>query len=161
MTYNGLVIWKMRRFNPYQQNYNAPMFNQNYQIMNYNYPQYSRSPFDIPKLRSPVGSSKRLNLFSGAKKLNLTGLIDTSSKAINTFNQMIPIYQEIKPVFTNTRSALSTLKRAFIKPKKDNKKQTKPIEPEVLDKAVVNLKANKQNYKEEIKPDNEPHKPYF
>ena len=32
---------------------------------------------------------------------------------------------------------------------------------EVLDKAVVNLKANKQKYKEEIKPDNEPHKPYF
>ena len=43
----------------------------------------------------------------------------------------------------------------------DNKKQTKPIEPEVLDKAVVNLKSNKQKYKEEIKPDNEPHKPYF
>ena len=32
--------------------------------------------------------------------------------------------------------------------------------PEVLDKAVVNLKANKQKYKEEIKPDNEPHKFY-
>lgn len=130
-------------------------------------PDYNRAPFDVPKMRSPLGSVKKAGLLGAAKKMNLSSMINTTSKTINTFNQMVPLYREIKPVFENGKVLMDTFKRAFVK-KKDkpnsSKRSNEVVEPEILNEASVKVKTKEktESVKEEtIKVDDGPHKPFF
>lgn len=119
-----------------------------------------RSPFEIPKLKSPIGSVRKAGLLGKVSKLNLQGFIDTSSKAVSTFSQMIPIYREIKPVFSGTKTLAGTFRRAFVKPKAAVRTENPVVEPEVLDGAAV--KAKKAPPPEPpLTADEGPHRPFF
>lgn len=128
---------------------------------------YRRAPFDVPKMRSPLGSAKKAGLLGAAKKMNLSSMINTTSKTINTFNQMVPLYREIKPVFENGKVLVDTFKRAFIKKKTKTNPTNKPnevVEPEILNEASVKVKTKEKKETEQeetIKVDDGPHKPFF
>ena len=51
-----------------------------------------------------------------ASGMNFNSLIQSAQKGINTINQIIPLYKQVKPIYTQARSSLQGLKK-YIVPK--------------------------------------------
>lgn len=116
------------------------------------------TPFKTPKVKSATRLFAKKNL-GAVKKYSLSSILNTSTKAINTFNSFIPIYHEMKPLVENTKGITKTLKSAFIK-KKDQKVSTTKKDREVVEPEIVEAK---KPVEEEIEYKNQknPANPFF
>ncbi len=50
---------------------------------------------------------------------NMGSLIQSAQKGINTINQIIPLYKQVKPIYTQAKSSLQGLKK-YITPKRSS-----------------------------------------
>ena len=50
-------------------------------------------------------------------------LIQSAQKGINTINQIIPLYKQVKPIYTQAKSSLQGLKK-YITPKRTTTRNT-------------------------------------
>ena len=121
--------------------------------------QRSISPF--PLAGSTFARSNALSSLAASKtsKLSLTSLISGAQKTIGTVNQIIPLYNQVKPMFQNSKALINTLKEIKFLPKKRNTQHTqKTFTPN----KQPEIKKEEKPVTKEIHPQkNEPSKPYF
>lgn len=128
----------------------------------------SISPFPTAG-SSAINSISQANraggLFSrlGSTKMTLSGILSGAQKTIGTVNQIVPLYNQVKPMLQNSKILLNVAKGL----KGDNKTKSKRFFRN------NNLNKNKQNtitvehqptqkqYKKEDSKPNEPSKPFF
>lgn len=115
-------------------------------------------PFSTPKAIANVATKT-------SKSFSLSSILSGAQKGINTLNQIIPLYNQVKPLVQNGKQMLNIFKNV----KKTN------FEPEGLNNEnIVNKEEIKQEeikdniVKEEVKEDNNiifnkssPSKPFF
>lgn len=71
----------------------------------------SSLPFSVPSTINTMSNiSNTSKLLKGTSKLSFTGILDNASKTINTINQIVPLYQQIRPMFNNAKTALNIFK---------------------------------------------------
>lgn len=70
----------------------------------------NRFPFGVPNISNGLGSTLGTAKLGAASKFSLTGILDNASKTINTINQIVPLYQQVKPIFSNAKTALNIFK---------------------------------------------------
>lgn len=118
------------------------------------------APFKTPTLKSSARLASKAGL-GAVRKFNISSLLDTSQKAINTFNSFVPVYHELRPLVENTKGITKTLKQAFLK-KKDGKeaKAAKTKSSEVVTPEIVEPPAPPPPAPE-LKEEKEPNRPYF
>ncbi len=116
-------------------------------------------PFQTPKVKTAQRLLTKSNLTT-LKKFSLNSFLDTSTKAINTFNSFVPLYHEVKPLIQNTKDIAGTLKKVFVKTKSADVEEVKKktvIEPEIVEDKPI-----KRTYSEEINVEQKgPNKPFF
>ena len=68
-------------------------------------------PFNVPNM------ANNLNTFSNVSKITKTlpkfsfsGILDNASRTVNTINQIIPLYNQVKPMVSNAKTALNIFK---------------------------------------------------
>ena len=61
-------------------------------------------PFQTPKVKTAQRLLTKSNLTT-LKKFSLNSFLDTSTKAINTFNSFVPLYHEVKPLIQIGRAS--------------------------------------------------------
>lgn len=110
-------------------------------------------PFSTPKAIANVATKT-------SKSFSLSSILSGAQKGINTLNQIIPLYNQVKPLVQNGKQMLNIFKNV----KKTN------FEPEGLNNEdIANKEEIKDNIvKEEVKEDNNiifnkssPSKPFF
>lgn len=117
----------------------------------------------IPPISIPKSSMVRKSFLPTLSKgMSFNKLLKTTEQGINTFNQIIPIYQQIKPLVSNTKDATKILKRAFIKPKAKTvtaKATYTKVKPNITKEETLNKKETAIT--EPIKEQNHPSAPFF
>ncbi len=141
-----------RAINPYTPPLNQPIYPQ---VM----PNYRgiQNPFNIPRGNPFSPTAKIAAAATKANKLDLNKIITSTQKGINTINQIIPIYQQVKPIVENTKDFTKVIKRAFV----HKKHETKIVEPkEKIEPEIVNPRQEKAA---DPFPNDEksPNKPFF
>ena len=112
-------------------------------------------------------STRTGGIFSrlGTSKMTLSGILNGAQKTIGTVNQIVPLYNQVKPMFQNSKILLNVAKglkgdgntnsRGLLRNKRTNrhmyKQTTITVDPEP---------PQKEHKKENPKP-NEPSKPFF
>lgn len=122
------------------------------------------NPFNMANGGSPfatAGSSFAFQnaskgLFSrlGSSKVTLSGLLNGAQKTIGTVNQIVPIYNQIKPMIQNSKVILNVAKGLRIKPR-NTRQNTSKVTP----KNIVDVKVKKKEEKESN--GSSPSKPFF
>lgn len=118
-------------------------------------------PFSVPSVANNVAQySTTSNLLKGASKLSFTNILDNASKTINTINQIVPLYNQVKPMISNAKTALNIFKnvnKINNEPLNQNqnkdieiKEQPKPTTPPIKEEKQLII-LNKTN----------PNKPFF
>lgn len=149
--------------NPNNNIYNASM-NNGYRSSNTGYNQQfynwgrTAMPFSTP--RGNFTQNQRNNgtnfIKTTGKSLTLSRFLDSTQNVISTVNQAIPIYQQVKPMFANSKLLTSALKKVF--PMREEKQnvthttKTKPVEP-----VIINSEKKSNLFKEQ----RDPNKPLF
>ena len=117
-------------------------------------------PFSVPSLANNVTNySTASSLLKGASKFSFTGILDNASKTINTINQIVPLYNQVKPMISNAKTALNIFKNV-------NKINNEPINTSIntnIDKNIE-LAPKKEESKEPqtiILNKTNPNKPFF
>ena len=142
----------MNNFNPY---------------FNYTNMTRSISPF------APAGSSimqgitqtaRNGSLFSkiGGSKITLSGILNGAQKTIGTVNQIVPIYNQIKPMFQNSKILLSVAKGL----KGDGNsnglfRQRKRNPPQFHKQNTIDITEAEKPKKTEKEKNDTPSKPFF
>lgn len=67
------------------------------------------------------------NSLGGLRSLSFGKVLTGISKTINIANQVIPLYQQVKPMISNAKGALSILKTMNTPVKKTDTKENKEI----------------------------------
>lgn len=67
------------------------------------------------------------NSLGGLRSLSFGKVLTGISKTINIANQVIPLYQQVKPMISNAKGALSILKTMNAPVKKTDTKENKEI----------------------------------
>lgn len=97
-------------------------------------------------------------------KISLSGILNGAQKTIGTVNQIVPLYNQIKPMFQNSKVLLSivkglkgngnTIDRKQFKTRRNNQMYNQDI-------ININTKPKKQETKKEEVKENTPSKPFF
>lgn len=66
-----------------------------------------------------------INKLEFLKKLNINNILDGTQKTLNIVNQAIPIFYQIKPLITNTKTLLNLTKIINEPEKKEEEKEIK------------------------------------
>lgn len=110
-------------------------------------------------------ATKTGGLFSrlGGSKLTLSGILNGAQKTIGTVNQIVPLYNQVKPMFQNSKILLNVAKglkgnntssRGSFRNKRRNYHYENPID--------IKQEQFKEEIKKEEKPNsNSPSKPFF
>ena len=122
------------------------------------------NPFNLANGGSPfatAGSSFAFQnaskgLFSrlGSSKVTLSGLLNGAQKTIGTVNQIVPLYNQIKPMIQNSKVILNVAKGLRIKPR-NTRQNTSKVTP----KNIVEVKVEKKE--EKASNGSSPSKPFF
>ena len=142
----------MHRTYNYYQYRNFGLNNQYYRSPFSNGTQFRNIPLSIPKGSFFRNASPLLG--QGLTKGTFSRFISGTENIISTINQMIPLYQQIKPMFSSS----SVLKGAFSKMFK-RQTQTKTTREIYEDVEVVNPKKSTKNTIDEEQFS--PNKPFF
>ena len=110
-----------------------------------------------------TGSSIATNAFRNrlisrgiGNKITLSGILNGAQKTIGTVNQIVPLYNQVKPMIENSKTVFNVFKGLKIKePLTRNKRNTAP-QSKQINPATHQQKENKINT-----PQNEPAKPFF
>ena len=99
----------------------------------------------------------------GGSKLTLSGILNGAQKTIGTVNQIVPLYNQVKPMFQNSKILLNVAKglkgdntssRGLFRSKRRNYRYENPID--------IKQEPIKEEIKKEEKPNyNSPSKPFF
>lgn len=99
----------------------------------------------------------------GGSKITLSGILNGAQKTIGTVNQIVPLYNQVKPMFQNSKILLNVAKglkgdntssRGLFRNKKRNYNYQETIN--------INQEPTKKEIKKEEKPTGaSPSKPYF
>ena len=103
-------------------------------------------------------------LFSriGGSKMTLSGILSGAQKTIGTVNQIVPLYNQVKPMFQNSKILLNVAKG--LKGDNSSRGNFKNKRRNYNSQNVVNIKQEpiKEEIKQEEKPSGiSPSKPYF
>ena len=79
----------------------------------------------------------------GSSKLTLSGILNGAQKTIGTVNQIVPLYNQIKPIVQNSKTILNVVKGIRGKPRTQRQNINKPIS-----KNIVDVKEEKKEEKE-------------
>lgn len=116
---------------------------------------------------TPAGSSFATRaitngLFSTAtrNKITLSGILNGAQKTIGTVNQIVPLYNQIKPMFQNSKVLLNIVKGLKPTPKKNRYSQNTVSQKEDTIIIKESPKEDKPQKKDRPKG-NEPSKPFF
>lgn len=94
-------------------------------------------PFSVPNMANNLNTFSNVSKLSKTlPKLSFSGILDNASRTVNTINQIIPIYNQVKPMISNAKTALNVFK---------NVKNINIDQPH-------NINTEKTIIKEEIKP---------
>ena len=94
-------------------------------------------PFNVPNMANNLNTFSNVTKLSKTlPKLSFTGILDNASRTVNTINQIIPLYNQVKPMISNAKTALNVFK---------NVKNINIDQPH-------NINTEKTIIKEEIKP---------
>lgn len=88
--------------------------------------------------------------------MNFNSLIQSAQKGINTINQIIPLYKQVKPIYTQAKSSLQGLKK-YIVPKARTTRSTTYQDNRVYDAPYQETRSQaytKQN-------NDQPSSPFF
>lgn len=110
------------------------------------------SSFSVNPLRVGQSLSKL-----GGNKMTLSGIINGAQKTIGTVNQIVPLYNQVKPMFQNSKVILNVLKDFRGKNLNTRKRLNKTIQQP---NKPIDVKIQKED-KKTISPQNEPAKPFF
>ena len=89
-------------------------------------------------------------------KITLSGVLNGAQKTIGTVNQIVPLYNQVKPMIENSKTVFNVFKGLKIKePLTRNKKNTPPQSKQVIP-PTQEQKESKTNISQ-----NEPAKPFF
>lgn len=67
------------------------------------------------------------NIFSIVKNLNLTKVLGGANKTLNFVKQAVPVYKEIKPLFSSGKNIINTFKGT---------KEIKPAEKKIVSRPI-------------------------
>lgn len=116
------------------------------------------TPFNIPRGNPFSPTAKIATEAAKANRLSLNKVIASTQKSINTINQIIPIYQQVKPIIDNTKDFSKVIKRAFVR----KKPETKIVEPkEKIEPEIVSPKKTNTNSNPFPNEEKNPNKPFF
>ncbi len=123
------------------------------------------SPFAVAGGSSIGSTISRGGLLSklGGGKMSLSGILTGAQKTIGTVNQIIPLYNQIKPMVQNSKVLLNVAKgikgdgssKGLFGLKKRNRSYYPTTEEKIID---VKQEEKKETKKENT---NSPSKPYF
>ena len=99
-------------------------------------------------------ASKGLFSRLGSSKVTLSGLLNGAQKTIGTVNQIVPLYNQIKPMVQNSKVLLNVAKGLRGKPRNSRQATSK-----VPQKNIVEVKPEKKEEKESN--GSSPSKPFF
>lgn len=117
------------------------------------------NPISIPK---GSAAASRGGLLAGVgSKMSLNKMITSTQKSLNTINQIIPIYQQIKPIIANTKDFAKVFKRALSKSPKSEKVDVEIVEKKVQEAKKSTNTAQKKEYNPYPKDQKEPNRPFF
>ena len=122
-----------------------PYFNLN--PINTFMPLASNSLIQIPK------ASSYMNLLSPTvKKFTWTGLFNSTQKTLTTINQIIPIYNQIKPMISNGRTFLKVFRAINDDtPSSSNEEQTSFKQAKNDEKDIIDIKDIEDTFNQEEK----------
>lgn len=119
------------------------------------------SPFQVAG-SSFVNNATTRGLFSriGASKVTLSGILNGAQKTIGTVNQIIPLYNQVKPMFQNSKILLNVARG--LKGDTTRNKFNQRNRPMNYDNTINVTPINKEENKIKEEPTNDsPSKPYF
>ena len=70
----------------------------------YYYPYMNRMNMADPSMRTTNILKPKLGLFKGFSNIKWGTVLNNTQKTLNVINQAIPVYYQIKPIFTNIKS---------------------------------------------------------
>lgn len=108
---------------------------------------------------SRASSSGLLNI--GRNKITLSGLLNGAQKTIGTVNQVVPLYNQVKPMFQNSKVILNVFKGL-----KTNNSPTRRQKSQFNKSNTIDVTIKEENTKKEVKKEvpsngNTPSKPFF
>ncbi len=108
-------------------------------------------PFSLPGSTAGIATA--------AKKFSWSGIFNSIGKTVGTVNQIIPLYQNVKPIITNSKTLLKVMKGLNSPVSKQVKEPVnasfKPKEEKIIDTHFV------EEEKVEIVSQRNPAKPFF
>lgn len=118
----------------------------------------STSPFATAGSSFAVRNASR-GLISnlGSSKITLSGILNGAQKTIGTVNQIVPIYNQIKPMVQNSKTLLNVIKGLKLPSTRNNKNIQNTINTVTVESAP---ELDKADVKEEKNGDT-PSKPFF
>lgn len=123
----------------------------------------SKFPFSVPNVANNITNTLgSVNTLGTASKFSLTGILEGASKTINTINQIVPLYQQVKPIFSNAKTALNIFKNV----KNINNIPTNPSsevtnEQPIKKEPTIKEPKTKVNKEPIIITQTSPNKPFF
>jgi len=126
----------------YYQNRNTPLY--------YN-------PINVPSRRSYI------NPLSGKKTFNMSRMIQSTEKGIDTISSLIPLYNKIKPVINQGKTMLSSVNN-FFQNKTVKQRKVEHVEAEVVDSikpSSINKEETKSEEYNSYRTNNTESKPFF
>ncbi len=117
---------------------------------------YSYNPYyrNIPNsFYSYIPRSSRV-ITSG---MNFNNLIQSAQRGINTINQLIPLYKQVKPIYTQAKSSLQGLKK-YITPKSRTNRGKTYQDNRVYDASFQETRSQTFNTKQN---NDQPFSPFF
>ena len=108
----------------------------------------SSIPFSLPGANLATVATKGLSfstIFSGIQK------------TATTINQIVPLYHNVKPIISNSKTLFSVMKSLSKEPPKTAQKQNKVKE----ETTIIDIKEEKVEEKVEVKSTTTPSKPFF
>ena len=116
-------------------------------MFNYNPYVMSSIPFSLPG--ASIASATK-NTFS------FSSIFNGIQKTATTINQIVPLYHNVKPIITNSKTLFNIMKGVASTPSKSTKTE-EPKKQNVIDVEV----QEQNNEKTEIKSTTSPSKPFF
>ena len=108
----------------------------------------SSIPFSLP------GASVTTAAKSG---ISFSSIFNGIQKTATTINQIVPLYHNVKPIISNSKTLFSVMKSLSKEPPKTTPKQNKVKE----EATIIDIKEEKVEEKVEVKSTTTPSKPFF
>lgn len=106
-------------------------------------------PFSLPGSAAGIATA--------AKKFSWSGIFNGIGKTIGTVNQIIPLYQNVKPIINNSKTLLKVMKGLNTPTNSQTKEPTKPVMETKIEKII----DTQPEEKIEIVSQRSPAKPFF